>query len=106
MRAYSTVFSPMRIDVFLAAFRGMAAVGQARAQAQSQATGSQSRCIQSGSGSSGASVTMVTSFCREPNWGVSTRLCQPKSPNPLVDPVGYAEEQKRLRAAYAAEPRV
>jgi hypothetical protein len=27
--------------------------------------------------------------------------CQPKSPNPLVDPVGYAEEQKRLRAAYA-----
>lgn len=28
--------------------------------------------------------------------------CQPKSPNPLVDPVGYAEEQDRLRAAYAA----
>ena len=27
--------------------------------------------------------------------------CQPKSPNPLVDPLGYAEEQKRLRAAYA-----
>jgi len=27
--------------------------------------------------------------------------CQPKSPNPLVDPVGYAEEQKRLRQAYA-----
>jgi hypothetical protein len=27
--------------------------------------------------------------------------CQPKSPNPFVDPVGYAEEQKRLRAAYA-----
>jgi hypothetical protein len=27
--------------------------------------------------------------------------CQPKSPNPLVDPAGYAEEIKRLRAAYA-----
>ena len=27
--------------------------------------------------------------------------CQPKSPNPLVDPVGYAAEQERLRAAYA-----
>ena len=27
--------------------------------------------------------------------------CQPKSPNPLVDPVGYAEEQERLRQAYA-----
>lgn len=27
--------------------------------------------------------------------------CQPKSPNPLVDPAGYAEEQERLRAAYA-----
>jgi hypothetical protein len=27
--------------------------------------------------------------------------CQPKSPNPLVDPAGFAEEQKRLRAAYA-----
>jgi hypothetical protein len=27
--------------------------------------------------------------------------CQPKSPNPFVDPAGYAEEQKRLRAAYA-----
>jgi hypothetical protein len=27
--------------------------------------------------------------------------CQPKSPNPLVDPAGYVEEQKRLRAAYA-----
>lgn len=27
--------------------------------------------------------------------------CQPKSPNPLVDPVGYAEEQDRLRKAYA-----
>jgi hypothetical protein len=27
--------------------------------------------------------------------------CQPKEPNPLVDPVGYAEEIKRLRAAYA-----
>ena len=27
--------------------------------------------------------------------------CQPKSPNPLVDPVGYAEELKRLREAYA-----
>jgi hypothetical protein len=26
---------------------------------------------------------------------------QPKAPNPLVDPAGYAEEQKRLRAAYA-----
>lgn len=26
---------------------------------------------------------------------------QPKSPNPLVDPVGYAEELKRLRAEYA-----
>ncbi|MBI3911343.1 MAG: hypothetical protein HY320_10480 [Armatimonadetes bacterium] len=26
--------------------------------------------------------------------------CQPKSPNPFVDPAGYAEEQKRLRAAY------
>lgn len=27
--------------------------------------------------------------------------CQPKSPNPLVDPAGFAAEQKRLRAAYA-----
>jgi len=27
--------------------------------------------------------------------------CQPKSPNPLVDPVGYAAEVKRLRAEYA-----
>ncbi|MBL8094331.1 MAG: hypothetical protein JNL73_09180 [Anaerolineales bacterium] len=27
--------------------------------------------------------------------------CQPKSPNPLVDPVGYAAEQDRLRKAYA-----
>lgn len=27
--------------------------------------------------------------------------CQPKSPNPLVDPVGYAAEQDRLRQAYA-----
>jgi hypothetical protein len=27
--------------------------------------------------------------------------CQPKSPNPLVDPVGYGEEQERLRKAYA-----
>jgi hypothetical protein len=27
--------------------------------------------------------------------------CQPKSPNPLVDPTGYAAEQPRLRAAYA-----
>jgi hypothetical protein len=27
--------------------------------------------------------------------------CQPKSPNPLVDPVGYAKEQERLRKAYA-----
>ncbi|NLG50020.1 MAG: hypothetical protein GX552_07920 [Chloroflexi bacterium] len=27
--------------------------------------------------------------------------CQPKSPNPLVDPIGYAEECKRLRKAYA-----
>lgn len=27
--------------------------------------------------------------------------CQPKSPNPLVDPVGYAAEIKRLRAEYA-----
>jgi hypothetical protein len=27
--------------------------------------------------------------------------CQPKAPHPLVDPVGYAEELKRLRAAYA-----
>ena len=26
---------------------------------------------------------------------------QPKSPNPLVDPVGYAEEQQRLYKAYA-----
>lgn len=26
--------------------------------------------------------------------------CQPKSPNPLVDPLGYAAEQDRLRAAY------
>lgn len=26
--------------------------------------------------------------------------CQPKSPNPLVDPVGYANEQDRLRKAY------
>ncbi len=27
--------------------------------------------------------------------------CQPKSPNPLVDPAGYAAEQDRLRKAYA-----
>ena len=27
--------------------------------------------------------------------------CQPKSPNPLVDPLGYAAEQDRLRKAYA-----
>jgi hypothetical protein len=27
--------------------------------------------------------------------------CQPKLPNPLVDPVGYAAEQERLRKAYA-----
>ena len=27
--------------------------------------------------------------------------CQPKSPNPLVDPIGYAAEKKRLREAYA-----
>ncbi|MGH2532971.1 MAG: hypothetical protein ACRDJW_11795 [Thermomicrobiales bacterium] len=27
--------------------------------------------------------------------------CQPKSPNPLVDPVGFAAEQDRLRQAYA-----
>ena len=27
--------------------------------------------------------------------------CQPKSPNPLVDPIGYAAELDRLRKAYA-----
>lgn len=27
--------------------------------------------------------------------------CQPKAPSPLVDPVGYAKEQERLRQAYA-----
>lgn len=27
--------------------------------------------------------------------------CQPKAPNPLTDPAGYAQEQKRLREAYA-----
>ncbi len=27
--------------------------------------------------------------------------CQPKVPNPLVDPLGYAAEQDRLRTAYA-----
>lgn len=27
--------------------------------------------------------------------------CQPKQPNPLVDPAGYAAELERLRAAYA-----
>ena len=27
--------------------------------------------------------------------------CQPKTPNPLVDPIGYAAEQERLRTAYA-----
>jgi hypothetical protein len=27
--------------------------------------------------------------------------CQPKTPNPLVDPVGYAKELERLRQAYA-----
>jgi len=27
--------------------------------------------------------------------------CQPKSPNPLVDPLGYVAEQERLRKAYA-----
>jgi hypothetical protein len=28
--------------------------------------------------------------------------CQPKMPNPLVDPAGYAAEQQRLRTAYRA----
>lgn len=28
--------------------------------------------------------------------------CQPKAPSPLADPAGYAAEQERLRAAYAA----
>ena len=27
--------------------------------------------------------------------------CQPKAPNPLVDPAGFAAEQDRLRTAYA-----
>jgi enamine deaminase RidA (YjgF/YER057c/UK114 family) len=27
--------------------------------------------------------------------------CQPKSPNPLVDPAGFAAEQERLRKAYS-----
>ncbi len=27
--------------------------------------------------------------------------CQPKAPNPVVDPEGYAAEQERLRKAYA-----
>ena len=27
--------------------------------------------------------------------------CQPKTPNPLVDPTGYAAEIERLRSAYA-----
>jgi hypothetical protein len=27
--------------------------------------------------------------------------CQPKAPSPLVDPAGYAQEQERLRKAYA-----
>ncbi len=27
--------------------------------------------------------------------------CQPKSPNPLVDPEGFRKEQERLRSAYA-----
>jgi hypothetical protein len=27
--------------------------------------------------------------------------CQPKSPNPMLDPLGFAAEQDRLRAAYA-----
>ncbi len=27
--------------------------------------------------------------------------CQPKAPNPLVDPAGYAAEQERLRGEYA-----
>jgi hypothetical protein len=27
--------------------------------------------------------------------------CQPKSPNPLVDPIGFGREQERLRRAYA-----
>ncbi len=27
--------------------------------------------------------------------------CQPKSPNPLTDPAGFAAEQQRLRTAYA-----
>jgi hypothetical protein len=27
--------------------------------------------------------------------------CQPKSPNPLVDPEGFVKEQQRLREAYA-----
>jgi hypothetical protein len=28
--------------------------------------------------------------------------CQPKSPNPLVDPEGFVREQERLRREYAA----
>ena len=27
--------------------------------------------------------------------------CQPKTPNPLIDPVGYAKELERLRQAYS-----
>jgi hypothetical protein len=27
--------------------------------------------------------------------------CQPKAPNPFVDPAGFAQEQKRLKEAYA-----
>jgi hypothetical protein len=27
--------------------------------------------------------------------------CQPKSPNPMVDPAGFAAERERLRRAYA-----
>lgn len=27
--------------------------------------------------------------------------CQPKAPNPLVDPAGFVQEQKRLKEAYA-----
>eukprot|EP01043_Picozoa_sp_COSAG02_P053063 COSAG02_NODE_5809_length_4022_cov_4.543462_3_plen_97_part_00 len=32
--------------------------------------------------------------------GVADAGCQPKSPNPLVDPIGYANECSRLREAY------
>jgi hypothetical protein len=39
-------------------------------------------------------------FMQSARHGVADAGCQPKSPNPLVDPIGYANECSRLREAY------